>query len=90
MVTPAERINYLRSGGAECREVADEMERLLWGLNMIGNNLAGQGFESLKPISAAFAARIAELAFALANGEPHQKFDETVAASRRQSGGVPT
>lgn len=52
-----------------------DTERMRTALLVIGNNLQGNGFDFLKPMSAQMCSELADLAFAVAGGRPHEKFD---------------
>lgn len=53
-------------------------ERLKAALFMIGNNLVGDGLDG-RPLSYKFACEVAALAFAVAEGKPHERFDAACA-----------
>ncbi|MCX7124100.1 MAG: hypothetical protein NTV32_10660 [Gammaproteobacteria bacterium] len=51
-------------------------DRMKKALILLGNNLRGSGFDAMKPISVGLANQFADLAFAIAEGKPHEQFDE--------------
>ena len=64
--------------------MSDE-KRMKQALIFLGNHLRGDGFDALKPISVELANNMADLAFAVANGEPHERFDALCAQVNAQS-----
>jgi len=49
--------------------------RMRAALFMIGNNLVGKETWDMRPLSYDMCCQLAELAFAVAKGEPHRAFD---------------
>ena len=60
--------------------LSDSERRMRAALVCIGNNLRGGGYD-FRPISYEFAAKVADLAFAVADGKPHPQFDASYKAT---------
>lgn len=62
-----------------------QMHRLRVALAVLQQNLRGDGWDSLKPISAQFAEKMADLAAAALTGEPHDLLDQAVAKTSMEA-----
>lgn len=60
-------------------------KRMRRALFMIGNSLKGSDWYDFRPISYDLAVKIAELAFAVAEGRPHEDFDAACARADSQA-----